>query len=136
MYLKINDELLSYDLKKDSLFSLISYDPSKTIYNKLKKDINEEFQKNLNVLKINENIKTFLEESENRNEKIIRLIDESNEVLLNEKFNKLLNDHNNKVGKILNEIYEILNKNNDLIDKLRKVNLLDEEATFVDSRKY
>ena len=121
------DELLSYELNKDSLFSLISYDPSKTIYNQLKKNINEEFKKNLDNFKINEKIDEFLKKSENRKEKIIKLINESNEVLLTNKYNELLNKHNIKVGKILNEIYDLLNKNNELIDKLKGQNLITEE---------
>ena len=124
------DELLSCDLKKDSQFALISYDPSKTIYNELKKDINNEFNKNLNILKINENINKFLDESENNNTEIIKLINESNEILLNERFNELLNEHNNKIGKILDKIYDLLNKNNELIDKLKPANLIDEEDRY------
>ena len=55
------------------------------------------------------------------------MIDESNKILLNEKYIELLNDYNNKVGKILNEIYDLVNNNNELIDKLKGKNLIDEE---------
>ena len=68
------DELLSFDLTIIDKFPLISCDPSKTIYEELKKDINEEFNKNLNILKINEKINKFLEKSDNKNEEKAKLI--------------------------------------------------------------